>query len=479
MAKKYMAKNLNAIFPAASNYLISCAIILAAFFNSARSANTERTEPNHQFRASVVKVDITPTDSQPLLGYIPRSSNGVLDHIYHRIVALDDGTTQLYLISTDICVLSSAEYDRMAEKIQKQLGINPVNLWWTTTHTHSAPEVGPIGIDGLFHSDRYAKRDLTYSEIVEQKLIDGIKQAKEQLVSARIGASWGYSRANINRRAKDIVGDSEGPNADLNKYNSRKVFPRGDVGIGMDPDGATDRKIGLLRIEKEDGSPLVLIVNYPIHGTCLSPKNQKISGDIPGLISEYVEKNVGVPCLFINGSAGNLAPIYSHPVFSQEHTDYLSQFRVMLGQKVLEANKKITATTDKVSLTADELIVETPRKPGLKWSEEFSRYARTTAAGINLVRIPIRFLNINNEIAIWGTPLELFCEISNEVRERSPFPYTFAYGYTNGWMGYMPTKEEFKYEGYEVSVSILTPQAAEDLTEAVVAHLLEIKDKHK
>jgi hypothetical protein len=46
-------------------------------------------------------------------------------------------------------------------------------------------------------------------------------------------------------------------------------------------------------------------------------------------------------------------------------------------------------------------------------------------------------------------------------------------------MGYMPTKEEFKYEGYEVSVSILTPQAAEDLTEAVVAHLLEIKDKHK
>jgi hypothetical protein len=56
-----------------------------------------------QFRASVVKIDITPDKPQWLLGYGPRQSTGVHDHLYHRIVAMDDGSTQFFLISTDIC----------------------------------------------------------------------------------------------------------------------------------------------------------------------------------------------------------------------------------------------------------------------------------------------------------------------------------------------------------------------------------------
>ena len=88
-----------------------------------------------------------------------------------------------------------------------------------------------------------------------------------------------------------------------------------------------------------------------------------------------------------------------------------------------------------------------------------------------MVRLPIRFLRINEDIAIWSAPLELFCEISNEVRDRSPFPYTFYYGYTNGWLGYLLTEAEYKYGGYEPTVSPYTPQSASDLTEAVVTYL--------
>ena len=44
------------------------------------------------FRASCVKIAITPDQPQILLGYNPRLSEGVHDRIYHRIVAMDDGT---------------------------------------------------------------------------------------------------------------------------------------------------------------------------------------------------------------------------------------------------------------------------------------------------------------------------------------------------------------------------------------------------
>ena len=94
------------------------------------------------FRAAAVKVDITPTDKQWLMGYAARQSTGIHDHIHHRIVAMDDGATQFFLVSSELCVFSPAVYDEVAADLKQQLGIAPENFWWTVTHTHSAPEMG-------------------------------------------------------------------------------------------------------------------------------------------------------------------------------------------------------------------------------------------------------------------------------------------------------------------------------------------------
>ena len=410
------------------------------------SASTSKA----QLRAAIIKVDISPSDSQYLVGYGERKSTGIHDRIYHRIVALDDGKTQFFLISTDICLFSPSEYDKVVSRLQKEHGIDPLNVWWSVTHTHSAPEVGPPGIYGVYMGNRVNHTlDSAYTSMIEESLIDGILEAKKNLVPARLGVGWGFSNANINRRAVDVDGKAS---------------------LGLNPDGPVDRRIGLLRIDKMDGSPIALIANYPIHGTVLGDKNLQVSGDAPGMVSEYVEGKIGAPVLFINGAAGNLAPIYSvHPTPAAGH---LSQFRVLLGDKILEANKKIISITDTVKLFAGELTVETPRKPGLVWSADMSRYTATTKAGINMVKLPIRFLKLNEEVAIWSAPVELFCEISNEIRDRSPFPYTFYFGYTNGWFGYLPNAAAWPYGGYEVeTVSPFTTAAEQDVTESVVSYL--------
>ncbi len=410
-----------------------------------------------KFRAAVVKIDITPKDSQMLLGYQARKSTGVHDRIYHRIVALDDGSMQFFLISSDICLFSPSEYDRVAEQLRSRQGIDPMYLWWTVTHTHSAPEVGPVGLGAVFLGERFQhERDTGYTMLVERKLIEGIVEARKKLAPARIGVGWGFSQANINRRAIDIDGKAS---------------------LGLNPDGAVDRRIGLLRIEKEDGKPLALIANYPIHGTVLSGESLQISGDAPGIVSEYVEQKTGVPLLFINGAAGNLAPIYS--VYPSPKAGHLAQFRVLLGDKILDANKRVSFTTNEVILSAGSMTVETPRKAGLEWPSELGNYTRTTKTGTKMVQLPIRFLNINDEVAIWSAPLELFCEISNEIRDRSPFPYTFYFGYSNGWLGYMLTEGEWEHGGYETSVSPYTPSAAKDLTQSVISYLqAEMRSKN-
>jgi len=405
-----------------------------------------------KFRAAVVKVDITPETSQNLLGYGARMSIGTLDRIYHRIIVLDDGNTQFFLISTDICEFSPFEYDKVAAKLKRLYGIDPVNFWWTVTHTHSAPEVGPPGLGTVFLGDRFLhETDTSYTAMVEQKLIDGIKAAREKLEPATLGVGWGFSQANINRRAVDVDGKAS---------------------LGLNPDGPVDRRIGLMRIDKQNGSPLALVANYPIHGTVLGYQNLMISGDAPGIVSEYVEVKIGAPLIFVNGAAGDLAPIYS--VYPSAKEGHLGQFRVLLGDRILEANRKITTDIDALKMVSGTVTVETPRKPGLGWSADLSSYARTTRGGDHLVRLPVNFLVINDDVAIWSAPLELFCEISNEIRARSPYAYTFYFGYSNGWLGYLPTASAWKHGGYEVeTVCPYTPVAGKDLTEAVLGYLQE------
>lgn len=401
------------------------------------------------FKASVVKVDITPDTPQYLAGYGARQSTGILDRIYHRIVVLDDGVKQFFLVSSDFGKIDPTLYHQVSSLLKEKFDINREDFWWSVTHTHSAPEIGSPGLSAIFMPERYKQPIASdYTDFVVQKLVDGIGEARSKLEPASLGVGWGFSQANINRRAIDVDGKTS---------------------LGLNPDGPVDRRIGLIRIDKKDGSPLVLISNYAIHGTVMGPQNLDISGDAPGIVSEYVEEKVGAPLLFINGAAGNLAPIYS--VYPSAKAGHLGEFRVLLGDKILDANEKISSTTNKVNLEIGSVTVETPRKKGLDWPGDLMDYSRTTGTGQNLVLIPISFLKINEDLVIWSAPLELFCEISNEIRDRSPFPFTFYYGYTNGNLRYLVTESAYKHGGYEPNASPFTPSAASDLTESVVGYL--------
>lgn len=221
------------------------------------------------FRASVVKVDITPTQPKQLLGYGPRKSTGVHDRIHHRIVAMDDGYKRFFLVSSELCLVSPSEYDHVAALLKQRLGIDGNDFWWTMSHTHSAPEVGVPGLAEAFMGERYKHPvDTAYTAFVEQTLIMGIEEAVRKLEPARLSAGWGFSQANINRRAIDVDGKAS---------------------LGLNPDGATDRRIGLIRLEKSNGKPLALVANYPIHGTVLGGESTVISGDVTGVVSQYVE----------------------------------------------------------------------------------------------------------------------------------------------------------------------------------------------
>ena len=398
-------------------------------------------------RASAVKIDITPQSSQWLMGYNARKSTGILDRIFHRIAVLDDGASRFVLVSSELCLFSPTVYDEVAQDLERRSGIDRKNFWWTVTHTHSAPEVGPPSVYKalLGRSDHEWDRD--YTQMVEQSLIDGVRQALDTLKPARLAVGVGASMANINRRAKDV---------------------NGAVSIGLNPDGPADRQIGLLRLDSSDGKPIALIANYAMHGTVMSGANLLISGDAPGIVAAYVEQAIGAPMLYINGATGDMAPIYS--VYPDPRSGHLGHFRVLLGDRILEANRKLSSGTAEVKIRTAESIIYTPRRAGLVWPEELARYSKPDTPNVGL---PVSFLVIN-DLLIWAAPVELFCEMSMQIRSGSPFRHTFYFGYANGWLGYLPTKQAYAEGGYEPKTSVFTEQAESDLTRGVLAAIREL-----
>src|SRR5258708_16679009 len=341
------------------------------------------------FRASAVTVDITPQGPQWLLGYAARQSTGVHDKIFHRIAAMDDGCTQFFLIATDLCLFSPQIYDEFAQDLHRETGIESKHVWWTVTHTHSAPEVGPAGMYKVLLAGRSGHEwDRDYTQFVKKSLVEGIKEAKAKLEPARLAVGTGLSRANINRRARDV---------------------NGQISLGLNPDGPVDRQIGLIRLEKLDGAPIALVANYAMHGTVLGGKYLEISGDGPGVVAGYVSEKIGAPMLYVNGAAGNIAPIYT--VTDNPRCGHLSEFNGLLGDRIFEANRALGAAPADLKPWASEQGIAAPRKSGMGWPEELGAYSREPSAGTPLVRLPVRFLRLNDPL-VWAAPVGLFCEMA-------------------------------------------------------------------
>jgi neutral ceramidase len=219
---------------------------------SSQAAASVQSRTRAGLRASAVKVDITPQTPQWLMGYQARQSDGVLDNIYHRVLALDSGDAQLYLIASDLCLFSPTFYDSVTAELQKETGIDPKQVLWSVTHSHAAPEVGPPDMYKVLLGRSDHEWDREYSSSNAKALIDAVRTAREKLEPARIAFGTGVAMANINRRAKDVDGR---------------------VSIGLNPDGPADRQINVIRLDRPDGSLIGVVANYAMHGTVMNGQN--------------------------------------------------------------------------------------------------------------------------------------------------------------------------------------------------------------
>ena len=72
------------------------------------------------------------------------------------------------------------------------------------------------------------------------------------------------------------------------------------------PERPTDPRLTVIRFDRaEEGAPIGILVHYTAHPVLTPGEVLKFSADYPGYLQAHVEKELKVPCLFIQGAAGD------------------------------------------------------------------------------------------------------------------------------------------------------------------------------
>jgi neutral ceramidase len=234
-----------------------------------------------------------------------------------------------------------------------------------------------------------------------------------------------------------------------------------------------DHELMVLGVRRPDGAPVAVVWNFAIHGTMLGPRNRELSGDVIGVASQHVEKEIGAPALFVAGALADVSP-------ARHGADALQTAGTALGATVLDgwrAAKPVAPTsfmtrTATLALPAPRLSLRNclgrfvPRAFTLPLGRMFPREATLTAVALG-------------DVAWITVPGELQTALGRRLKAkgRETFGDVFVAGVSNDYLGYLVTATDYERPSYVTCASVYAPDTGEQLAERATDLLSELRGR--
>jgi neutral ceramidase len=375
-----------------------------------------QAQPQGGFQAGVAKTDLEPAFGMAMSGYGARTgvAQGVLDPVQVRVLALSDGARTLALVTLDLVFpIDQPEMDRIRAAVKP----NVSEVIFHASHTHSGPTYSS-------HRDAYEK--------AVNRIQQTILVAARVIVPVRIGTGWGVAYIGHNRR--QVLFDGE-----------PRMFWRNETQVSTFP---VDPTVGVIRLDRRDGTPLAILVNYACHPVVLGPDNLSYSADYPSAMRDTIEEAFKrMPmAFFLQGAPGDINPYFDKTPLMQNAVVHMQETGRKLGEEAVRVARSIqTQVVDAPAIQSKTAVLHSNSRwdvPKLR-SILKERYRLDEARAARLVReqmdLPVTTLLLNHELAFVTLPGEPFVEFQMQLRARSPVPNTYLLGYTDGAFGYFPT----------------------------------------
>ncbi|HEX6509120.1 MAG TPA: neutral/alkaline non-lysosomal ceramidase N-terminal domain-containing protein [Chloroflexota bacterium] len=410
-------------------------------------------------RAGIAKVEITPPPGEQMWGYENRAkpATGRLDPLYARVIILDAKSRRIALVALDLGrVFGPASLDQLRAAAQRD-GISCLLV--TASHTHSGPVV----------QDEYRNGTPAW----ERKALSGIEEALQRaagnLVDARLGVGNGTTYIGHNRLK-------------VNEDGTVSWFETNQTQI---PTAPVDPTVSILRIDRADGRPLAVLVNYSCHPVVFGPDNLQYSADYPGVMVHSVEDALGgdAVAFFLQGAPGDINPYYAVTPLEQDAVGRRDWTGKTLGEEAIRVAKHIQTEPD---ANPSIEFVEEKLPMHIRWNVEGFRlglkrflgdaYDQYVSRITPNIELPVTTVLIDKRIAFMTMPGEPFVNFQINWRQRCPVEHAFFLGYTNGYFGYFPTIRMASLGGYGAASAStwLEVGAGERMVDRAVVHMYEM-----
>lgn len=410
-------------------------------------------DPIHAGWASA---DITPDLPCWMGGYADRTApaNGIHDPLVANALALGDPLSPLVIVVCDLVSVTMEMTHEVRRRVSSGIpGASEATVWLGATHTHSGPDVSHLLSD----------RDPS-PHVVERVLAGATQAARDAVTGMRpVHATWASGLVEGVATNRDHPGTGEEIALDLLCMYATGV-PR--------------------------SAPAAVFGSFPCHPTVLGADNLALSADLPGAFRRHVRGLIGDTTwvALATGAAGDISTRHVRRGQGFEELERLGHALAVQTQRLIGEAQPITLAPgvmreaaitlhrkvipDVASLRAAALRLEEEHRAALQAGNlAQARTLQTTIQGIRGAR---RLEALHGDIAAQVTimtarlgalglvaiPGEPYNELGAALRHSSDLA-VLVLGYTNGYIGYIPTRQAYQAMDYEVLMSPFAPGTGE------------------
>jgi hypothetical protein len=356
-----------------------------------------------------------------------KPAEGTLDTIYGKVILFDSGAEKTAVITVDMCTVPLC----VAEETLKKAAIEHLTLdrlLIAASHSHAGLEGYSLDRRNVANNPHIGIFSEPALNFVTDRLAKALKEANAAL-----------------QPVKAASGSVDLPNMNRNRRGSKCVDPQATV----------------LRLDKADGSPYAVFVNYTAHGTFVDEHDMLVSGEWAGSMQRTVEDLIGggVLCLYANGAEGDISPQgRSGGSHYEQAWNYGRQVGLAVGRLAkdlrTEGISRFAVSCDWVTLPARQGAPDFVKIAGAEYhvtQEQLDQMVKLLFPE----KAPIYALRVNG-FELVTFPGEPICELGLAVKaalRKAGIAQPCVAALTTDGIGYILTKEEYQKSGYEVTAS--------------------------
>jgi hypothetical protein len=417
-----------------------------------------------ELRVGVAATELTANDAMPIAGGITAGkATGQEGQLRCVATVLERDGVRLAIVACDVLMMTRVTLDPVVAEIHQSTGISTSNILINCTHTHHAPSTMRIHDYGL--DDRFTRT-------VQRGIVDAVQRAVTNLAPCRLFFALGEEKT-VGQNSRVLLDDGQ-----IYLIGPRTNFVR--------PTAPFDPELPVFAFRDAQDKLRALIFNHSTH-TIGARQGGKRSPSIYGLAAQELEPELGGIVTFLEGASGsthNLELKADECVtrLKQAVRDTLAKAQLRESAPLAAMKRPFKYRVRRFNEQAEEAAVERYcRKYAPGYADVFMKVFRNMRRELAPVQGEeretwLQVLRIG-DVALVGIPAEYFTQLGLDIKNRSPFRYTYIAELANDWIGYLPNLEGHKLGGYQVWTgfhSYAEPGTGERIADEIVAMLKEL-----